>query len=655
MAKQDDEKHCAETENNPETFAPGAIIDGRYKILSLIGQGGMGSVYLCEQIYLGRRFALKVLDSEKISSVGIRRFQQEAKLIVSIEHENIVAVHDFGVIADRYPFFTMDYLEGPSLAEVMSNKGTLTIAEALPIVKSICAGLSHAHSQGIVHRDIKPSNIMIVDDANQSDKKRICIVDFGIAKLSSTDASEEQSLTKTGEVFGSPPYMSPEQCAGKVVDSRADIYSLGCVLFEMLTGTPPFLGATAFTTMVQHYTREKPPTLKEATLGQEFPQEMERTVAKMLSKEVENRYQNLASVVQDLSDINEGVQPHNVVLAEGVQQQRNVRTNKPSIFGFLTIAIAAAILLSYFALQSNRSQHTDQPKSSFNAPTQTTEPTARQTDSANDAGRLPALDTVPFPANLEMLNRLAQPISSKELDTILEHPDSDNKLDLKMRILTSDDLEKIGRTKWVENFSAKGAQIRNQALSNLTKLRLWNINLSGSNFNDPGAGAISKLKTLRVLNVGNTEISDAGVKEICTMKILKALELDGTEITARSMHALSSCEHLKWLSLRSVKSLHEEDMKPLQFAKLQFINIEDTAIGDKSISSMVCMPDLETICIGQSKISIKGAEALLKMKSLKNIYYTANENLETEKWKQLQFQYPKINFHRGMHAGDTYN
>ncbi|RTL36011.1 MAG: serine/threonine protein kinase [Candidatus Melainabacteria bacterium] len=696
------ERSESDTTGNQELFAPGSIVDGRYKILSLIGQGGMGTVYLCEHIYLGTRLALKVLDAENISSTGIRRFQQEAKLIVSIEHENIVTVHDFGVIADRYPFFTMDYLEGESLAAVLAKKGTFTTTEALPIVKGICAGLSHAHAHGVVHRDIKPSNIMIIDDTDNSDNKRVCLVDFGIAKLSTTNHTEEQSLTRTGEVFGSPLYMSPEQCAGEPVDERADIYSLGCVLFEMLSGTPPFLGATAFTTMVQHYTREKPPTLKEATLGQEFPQEIENIVAKMLSKEVNHRYQNLTSVIQDLGDMEHGRQPRHVGTTFRERNQKSSQDKVPIVFGALTaVVLVAAILLFWQTNQPPGAQSVEPPETANRSATSTLTPTSTSTYSATalatssatsistatststskstsnpastatsasiqtsilkpltapyDGSKLPSIDAILIPEHPEMLSRIAQPISSADLDKLLSHPDPDSRLDLRMRILTSDDLIKIGKTAWVEHFSAKGAKISNQALSNLTRLKLWNLNLNSSNFNDRGARAISKFNKLRILNLGNTEVSDDGIKEISGMKILEKLELDGTEITVDSLNSLRHCRSLNWLSLRSIKSLNDGDVKPLQSSKLQFLNIEDTAIGDKSVESITAMQELRTICIGESKISIRGTEALLNMKSLKNIHYTVNENINAENWKQLQAKYPKINFRRGMHQGDSYN
>lgn len=674
MAEANDYSGNAATANHQETFAPGSVVDDRYKIISLIGQGGMGTVYLCEQIYLGTRLALKVLDSDGLTSVAIRRFQQEAKVIVSLEHHNIVTVHDFGVIGDRFPFFTMDYLEGQSLAEILTKKGTFSAQDALPIIKEVCAGLSHAHAQGIVHRDIKPSNIMILDDPNHPKNKRVCLVDFGIAKFSSTSGAEEQSLTKTGEVFGSPLYMSPEQCAGEPVDARADIYSLGCVLFEMLSGTPPFLGATAFTTMVQHYTRDKPPTLKEATLGKEFPQTIEKIVAKMLNKNVHHRYQSMLAVSQDLSDIEAGLDPRN---AESIpiSHNKDASKNLPVIFVSTAAAVLIALVASYFAFQtissqrSNASSTMNSSREMFNGSITTTtvnsnnssnesnnntNSTGTTTATNNDDGRFPPEDNVVFAEHPDMISRIARPISAEVLDDILAHPDPDNKLDLRMRIVTSEDLEKIGKTSWIDNFQAKGAKVSNPAMFNLRKLKLWNLNLNSSNFNDIGAKGIAKMNSLKILNVGSTEVSDVGMQDISALKGLEKLELDGTEVTAQSMRALSNCKSLNWLSMRSVKTLHDEDLNQLQSRNLQFLSIEDTSIGDKSIPSIVKMPSLKTICLGQSDVSLQGVEKLLKMKGLKNIYYIANDKISVDAWKRLKVEHPDVRFQSGMHAGDAY-
>ena len=182
---------------------------------------------------------------------------------------------------------------------LLKERGHLSFDELEPIFTQLCFGLSHAHHQKVVHRDIKPANIMIVDGMSLKDEGSVKILDFGIAKIVSEDRGEMDALTQTGEIFGSPFYMSPEQCAGESIDQRSDIYSVGCVLFESMTGTPPLVGANPLRTMMLHV-NEKAPSLKEATLGAQFPPLIEQIVAKMLSKSPGDRYSDLGIVAIEL-------------------------------------------------------------------------------------------------------------------------------------------------------------------------------------------------------------------------------------------------------------------------------------------------------------------------------------------------------------------
>src|SRR6185369_12938051 len=250
------------------------IIGGRYKILDLIGHGGMGSVYRVEQVQLGKIYALKTLKADSISDVTWRRFQNEAKAASRLEHANLVKAYDFGLIDERQPYFVMDLVEGESLADRLKRTGPLTVPEALALFIPLCFALDYAHKEGIVHRDLKPSNIVLAKKEGKHDLEPK-IVDFGIAKIIQTVDGTADALTKTGDVFGTPSYMSPEQCTGGAIDYRTDIYSMGCVMFEALTGSPPFHGESAVALLGQHVGVE-PPTLKEASLGKEFPQGLEQ-------------------------------------------------------------------------------------------------------------------------------------------------------------------------------------------------------------------------------------------------------------------------------------------------------------------------------------------------------------------------------------------
>jgi serine/threonine protein kinase len=283
-------------------LAPGQIIGDRYEVKSVIGHGGMGCVYLVEQIFLHKVFALKTLHPGHMSDLAWRRFQKEAQATSAFDHAGLIKVYDFGMIGELQPFFVMDYFEGETLSSHIERSGALPLSDVLSIFIQVCSALAHAHKQGVVHRDIKPSNILI---AKVNDEYQIKIVDFGIAKLTSAADSETLALTRTGEVFGTPYYMSPEQCLGTAIDHRADIYSLGCVLFQALTGMPPFIGDTALSIMMQHQSSE-PVSLREASLGKTFPQAADAVLRKMLQKNPNERYQNVSEVATDLEAIRRG-------------------------------------------------------------------------------------------------------------------------------------------------------------------------------------------------------------------------------------------------------------------------------------------------------------------------------------------------------------
>ena len=238
---------------------PGEIIDSKYKILGLLGEGGMGAVYRAHHLSLNKEVALKTFRTPNLTKDSWQRFQREAQAIGRLNHPNIVQVFDFGVNKNNVPYYTMECLSGESLAERLSALGYLTVDEAVPIFLKVCQGLSAAHSKGIIHRDLKPANIFLASSPEtgkgsekSKDTETVKIVDFGIAGLAK-QAQDGQKLTATGTVFGSPLYMSPEQSLGQEVSETSDIYSCGCALYESLTGKPPYRGENAFATMMQHH------------------------------------------------------------------------------------------------------------------------------------------------------------------------------------------------------------------------------------------------------------------------------------------------------------------------------------------------------------------------------------------------------------------
>lgn len=279
-------------------FQAGDIVGGTYEVRDFIGAGGMGNVYRVRHTIMQTEYALKTLSTDKVTETAWRRFQNEAQAIARMNHPNIVGIYNLGLEQGRLPYYVMDLLKGQTLAELIETNGPLEPIRAIEIFLDVSAGLSYAHKKGIIHRDIKPANVVILETPG-ADSGKIKIVDFGIAKLSGAADQDRQNLTNVGEICGSPLYMSPEQCEGAKIDARSDIYSLGCTLFEALTGSPPFRGRNALETMMMHQ-NNTPPPLNAVYSGRNFPAYLDRMLAELLAKRPMDRPQNMDAVHQNL-------------------------------------------------------------------------------------------------------------------------------------------------------------------------------------------------------------------------------------------------------------------------------------------------------------------------------------------------------------------
>jgi serine/threonine protein kinase len=244
--------------------------------------------------------ALKFLLPERLANPkDVLRFEREAKTASHLNHPSIARVSDFGTLPNRQPFLVMEFVEGCTLAERIQSEGQLPIKETIGIFIKICDALQYAHSKNVLHRDIKPSNI-IVNDSPEAGLS-VKLLDFGIAKSLQNQEPASQKLTETGEVVGTPFYMSPEQARGGELDCRSDLYSLGCTLYEALTGTPPHLGQTPLATILKRET-DKPTTMAEASMGRAFPEELEQIVFKLLQTDPKDRFQNASEVRDALAE-----------------------------------------------------------------------------------------------------------------------------------------------------------------------------------------------------------------------------------------------------------------------------------------------------------------------------------------------------------------
>ncbi len=285
----------------PSESLIGVTLDGKYRIDGLIGAGGMGSVYRATRLMIGDQVALKLMRSELLADQhAVERFRREAQAAARLKHPNAVAIYDFGVSAQGFIYIVMELVDGQSLRQVIRQQGVLTAAAAAEILRQSCAALDEAHRQNIVHRDIKPDN-MIVHATNTG--LTVKVLDFGIAKLRDLSPTAT-NLTQTGGVVGTPHYMSPEQCVGEEIDHRSDIYSLGVVLYESLTGTLPFNSPNPGAIVVQHVTQPPPPP---RAINLSITPSVEAVILHAMQKRREERPQTAGMLAQEFINAVQGV------------------------------------------------------------------------------------------------------------------------------------------------------------------------------------------------------------------------------------------------------------------------------------------------------------------------------------------------------------
>ncbi len=315
------------------------LLGSRYQIVQLVDRGGMGAVYKAHDTERNTICAVKVLRSELASdNLVVQRFEQEAVTSQNLNHPNIVRVYDYGMSRKGAPFLVMDFLEGETLAQIIERDKTVAVPRFINIFQQVCDAISYAHANQIIHRDLKPTNIFVTKSAEGSDVVKL--VDFGIAKVLPTAGRSAETITQTGDVFGSPLYMSPEQCRGDKLDVRSDIYSLGCAMYEALSGRPPFVEESPIKLVLNHL-YDEPASIPDAN-----PM-LEKVVLTCLQKKPSGRYANAVKLKRDLLRFGNGQTP--TVCSSSIVQTiyRTFKQNWALSFcTFLAITIAVPLTLA---------------------------------------------------------------------------------------------------------------------------------------------------------------------------------------------------------------------------------------------------------------------------------------------------------------------
>jgi len=581
------------------TYGKASFSHEQYMVEKELGRGGMGIVYLCKDRKLMKHVAVKVIAWNR-SDDEVIRFHKEAKALAKLQHPNILGVQHFGHSDDDSLFLVMDLLTGRSLSELLEQGKIPPFEDALDIFVQICDGLSHAHGKGILHRDIKPSNIFVA--RYEAGEFKVTITDFGLARL----LTEDQRLTKTGISVGSPPYMSPEQSDGKAVDERSDIYSLGCLMFETLTGERPFLAETIPALLMQHINQE-PPTLAERAADRNYPPEMERIIAKCLAKRPEERYQKPKDIRQDLQKLRESIV--NVSFADHGESgayspaRSFLRTGAFIISGFqnlvrpsqerrfMRLMAVVVIILAGFGVYALSKFKPKKIELNVGLPL-SKELQMGPNESYTHLNRKDAFldDDDYFHIETQKRRPHNEPRRLRE-GQVWIYIDGDATKEInaiaKQTLRTRRAVDIDLKPDWID---AQKSDIDDEDLKLLIPMDVRGLNLCGTKITDKGLEYIAQYKQLVELYLDGTKITEKGLKHLRNTHI-EMLRLSKTNITDEAITEIShmgklsyikldDCKFIRGTTLGDLKGNHDLYHLSLRGSNLKLTNLEKLKVVD---------------------------------------------------------------------------
>lgn len=523
----------------------GRTISDTLVIDALVGTGGMSAVYRGRDLSLNREVAIKVLLPDMHAKSDVRiRFQREGRALSQLDHPNIVKVFECGLIDGATPYLVMELADGVPLAGLLKDRERLSINQSIDIITQVCSAASYCHKQNVVHRDLKPGNIMALPQPDGTFKVKV--IDFGIAKLMAD--SEIQSVTSTSDVFGSPLYMSPEQCRGTKISTASDVYSIGCILFECLAGVPPYRSDAALTTMLMHM-QERIPKLSERC-GQQFPPDLDAIVAAALAKKPDRRYQSASQLAADLRAFSDGREIS--VRAQLLSSSANLMVAAPLLL--------AAVAVGWFL---------------FNFKTERAAPhvvPVHQLDAGKNQAIVPSRPVKEPPSIFwQDWHTWAPPENSLAVSMYRVRVDAAHLADL---IHHCRQLESLGIHK-----TTPGTLKQLRELSDLRRLDV------SSNYDVQGT-ELEELPHLLQLIAANSRLDDEDMKHL--PRGITDLVLDGCRITDSGVATL--CARLP-------------DLRRLYLA--------DTSVTDKSIEFLKRKTSLRHIRFGESHVSVPKLKSLI--------------------------------------------
>lgn len=566
----------------PET--PKTIAD-RYQVKGVIGSGGMGQVLHAHDPNLAIDVAIKILHSNDTESTAAR-LQREAIAAGKLNHKNIARVYNFGQTADGEPYMVMEYIDGVALSDTIKKDSHLPVSQSLEIFIQICSGLMLAHQNKIIHRDLKPSNIMLVD-SQETGMRETKILDFGVAKLEQA----EQKLTSTNAVIGSPLYMSPEQASALEIDARSDIYSLGCLMFETLTGIVPLKGKTALETISLHRGKA-PPLISDVIEHAQFPERLVDLVNKCLAKMPEQRPQSVSEVKDELSSIKEELARKVIPQEEESVLQKFV---PKTTLKLLMLGLGAIVTCSLFVFLAvkwvfdvKNNERVALEKKHDTSKKENVDINHMREVNRNYSGLVESAPTKEFMLNGQRVVRFGKFTQDKELKAY------------------------IGRNDIKCMQFRGGLLFKGQGFEYINKIPLDLLDLENTKVDQKYLKLILPIKTLGYLRYSAPSLDDKGVEDIAQLKNLKVIFLGSQKLTDHTAELLSQLPLLYTVELES-KNITDKSVDALSKLKLLSISLWDTSVGKDVGVKIAAMPRVkEVILSGSKEISVDSLKALSK-------------------------------------------
>lgn len=621
----------------------------RYRALSEVGRGASGIVYRAVDRMLQKEIAIKCLKS--VTANELMSFQKEAQATSRLNHPNIVKIFDFGASQGGAPYMVMEYVKGISLKRLIEEQGPLSEYEALPLFLDLARALEHAHGKGVFHRDIKSSNVIVSKIAGAPAKQNVRLIDFGVAALKGVESPNGRKTV----LVGTPPYMSPEQLDGAPFDARSEIYSLGCLFYEILSGSPPFVGDTALETMNMHTHREVVP-LSEVKPESKFSEELESVVLRCLEKQPNERFQSMSelaieleSVIANNSTMFPSPEPDSPDTDDGVTGNRktSVSTFAALLFGIGAVSLGVGVFL-------------------FNrlAPFRNREPAQVKLMRASDKGLMvqKALDWTP--ATIEK-----EAYFSRGERTVLTFGNDAS-------------TDRLANRPDIKNLRLVRCKIGGPGATKLATLKLQTLECDNTTFDTAALNIVGKIPTLKELVIlhsawftGNTfrhfqnplledirtdacDIRDSSVRYFSNHKTLKKLTIvRSNNFTGAGFADLEGCPSLTTLQLIEVPALSDQCFYHIaKLRSLESFSLKDSffvpgrtsddvkaVLGApdskpydlEAFKQIASMDKLSVLCIDADRLGDAHYDALSKMKSLNNLALVGQKFIKPENLAKL--------------------